>query len=444
MRKTMRVVSALVAVFAILNPIFFVSAQIATSSIQAQIDDQNAQISELNSEIAQYQTQLNATVAQKQSLQNALNQISLTLKKTNASITLSQTQITATQLELDQLSSEISQKQGSIQSDQAALAQSLRSLSAAESVPLVVQVLSVHTLSEIWDDVDETASVRDAFDNQVNTLETDQRALASSQSNEKAKQNQLVQAKQSLQTQQGSLTATQAAKNQLLAQTKSQEATYESIIAQKQSQEKSFEEQLNNLKAQYNQAVNPTEITQAAPGVLQWPIAGQIRITQFFGNTPFADAHAPLYSGHGHDGLDIAAPIGTPVMAALAGTVIGTGNTDAVKSCVGGSFGKWVMIQHDNGLNTMYAHLSQINVSQGDQIATGQVIGYSGETGYATGPHLHFGVYVSAVTKIIPLGQATGGNGACSKAVMPVPPVSGYLNPLNYLPATTFINSTGT
>ena len=96
------------------------------------------------------------------------------------------------------------------------------------------------------------------------------------------------------------------------------------------------------------------------------------------------------------------------------------------------------MIQHGNGLNTMYAHLSQINVSQGQQVATGDVIGFSGETGYATGPHLHFGVYVSAVTKIIPLGQATGGTAPCSRAVMPVPPVSGYLNPLNYLPATPY------
>lgn len=448
MRMTPRIFTAVAAAcFSVVAfaPVSFSLAQTASSSsIQAQIDQQNAQISQLNAEIAQYEKQLSATDAQKQTLQTQLNQIATSLKKTTTSISLSQAQITATQLEINQLASQITQKQSSIQGDQAGLAQSLRTLNQTETVPLAIQVLSDDNLTDIWNDVDQTAAVRDAFDTQVNELKADQQALASSESNQKAKQSQLVQTKQTLQTQQGSLAATQAAKNQLLAQTKSQEATYQSIIAQKKAQEQSFEQALNNLKAQYNIAVNPTQITQAAPGILQWPVAGAIRITQFFGNTPYADAHQALYSGHGHDGLDIGMPIGTPILAALQGTVIGIGNTDSVKACVGGSFGKWVMIQHDNGLNTMYAHLSQIGVTQGQQVATGQVIGYSGETGYATGPHLHFGVYVSAVTKIIPLGQATGGDGACSKAVMPVPPVSGYLNPLNYLPATTFQNLTGT
>ena len=100
------------------------------------------------------------------------------------------------------------------------------------------------------------------------------------------------------------------------------------------------------------------------------------------------------------------------------------------------------MIKHNNGLNTMYAHLSQIGVSEGQQVSTGDVIGYSGETGYATGPHLHFGVYVSSVTKIIRLGEATNGTAPCSRAVMPVPPLAGYLNPLSYLPTTILTNST--
>jgi murein DD-endopeptidase MepM/ murein hydrolase activator NlpD len=83
----------------------------------------------------------------------------------------------------------------------------------------------------------------------------------------------------------------------------------------------------------------------------------------------------------------------------------------------------------------MYAHFSQISVSQGQSVTTGDVLGYSGETGYATGPHLHFGVYVSSATQIITLGQATNAQTPCGSAVMPVTPLAGYLNPLNYLPA---------
>ncbi len=414
------------------------AATSSASTIQAQIDQQNSQITQLNNEIAQYQNQLNATDAKKQTLQSTLNQISISLKKTGTSINLSQAQISATELQILQLAASINAKQASMQSDEAALGESLRTLDRTESQPLVLQVLSDSNISAAWNDIDEESNLRDAFQVQLNSLQAAQQALTSSKAAQETKQTQLQQHQQALKTQQGSLTATKQAQADLLTQTKAQEANFQAIIAQKKAQEASFESALTDLKASANQMVSQSEITTAAPGVLQWPIEGPITISQFFGNTAFADVHAALYSGHGHDGLDITAHIGTPVHAALSGTIIGTGNTDATPGCKGGSFGKWVMIQHGNGLNTMYAHLSQINVTQGQHVSTGDTIGYSGETGYATGPHLHFGVYVSAVTQIVPLGQITNGHSPCSKAIMPVPPVSGYLNPLNYLPATPY------
>src|SRR5205814_1139100 len=101
-----------------------------------------------------------------------------------------------------------------------------------------------------------------------------------------------------------------------------------------------------------------------------------VRVTQYFGNTPFASSGA--YGGKGHNGIDLAASIGTPVHAALSGTIAGTGNTDAIAGCY--SFGKWVFVKHGNGLGTIYAHLSAVNVAAGQQVSTGQLLGYSGET----------------------------------------------------------------
>ena len=175
--------------------------------------------------------------------------------------------------------------------------------------------------------------------------------------------------------------------------------------------------------------LNPSEIPTVGKGILRWPV-DNVRVTQYFGNTAFAASGA--YNGKGHNGIDLGISIGTPLKAALSGIVLGTGNTDATRGCY--SFGKWVMIRHNNGLSTMYAHLSDIKVTEGQSVATGQLIGYSGDTGYATGPHLHFGVYVTSVTEIIRLGSATNRTSACSNVVMPVPrSQSGYLNPLNYL-----------
>jgi murein DD-endopeptidase MepM/ murein hydrolase activator NlpD len=130
-------------------------------------------------------------------------------------------------------------------------------------------------------------------------------------------------------------------------------------------------------------------------------------------------------------------PIGTPVEAALAGTVLATGDTDLAHDAAGDqcySFGKWIMLEHDNGLNTMYAHLSVISVTKGQSVSQGDVIGYSGMTGYATGPHLHFGVYATAGVKILTLGEFRGATTPCENASMPVAPADAYLNPLSYLP----------
>ncbi len=283
------------------------------------------------------------------------------------------------------------------------------------------------------------AAIEQAVGDDMRRLADSQQRLSDAKSSAVQKQSELKVSQNTLQTRKGSLSAQQESQNQLLTQTRSQEAIYQSIIAQKKAQEQDLETALSNLKGQYNVAVDPTQVPTPSPGILAWPIDGKIRITQYFGDTPFAQVHASLYSGHGHDGLDIGAPIGTPVHAALSGTILATGDTDTYHGISGAqcySFGKWVMIKHANGLNTMYAHLSKIGVSPGQSVSTGDVIGFSGETGYATGPHLHFGVYVGAVTQIIPLGQATKAVGTpCSKAIMPVPPVSGYLNPLNYLPS---------
>ena len=91
------------------------------------------------------------------------------------------------------------------------------------------------------------------------------------------------------------------------------------------------------------------------------------------------------------------------------------------------------MVVHGNGINTLYSHLSEIDVSKGQSVATGQTIGLSGMTGYATGPHLHFGVYATEGTQILTLKQFRGTKSSCANATMPVASIDAYLNPLSYL-----------
>lgn len=96
--------------------------------------------------------------------------------------------------------------------------------------------------------------------------------------------------------------------------------------------------------------------------------------------TPYHAAGSHWSSGY-HTGIDFAVPIGTLIKAAGPGTVVKAGH--------GGAYGNEVVIRHDDGMHSQYAHLSQLSVAKGQKVKGGQKIGLSGATGNVTGPHLH-------------------------------------------------------
>lgn len=115
---------------------------------------------------------------------------------------------------------------------------------------------------------------------------------------------------------------------------------------------------------------------------LAWPMT-KFQITQPFGPSDVA-LEPPLgpYK-HFHYGVDIAAPLGTPVMAAADGVVVAVGHTRV-------GYGNYVIIGHGGGIATLYGHLLDTTVKAGDFVARGQQIGHEGSTGLSTGPHVHF------------------------------------------------------
>lgn len=110
----------------------------------------------------------------------------------------------------------------------------------------------------------------------------------------------------------------------------------------------------------------------------QWPISGRV-------GSGFGYRIHPIYGTRRlHTGIDMGASSGTPIAAAKAGTVIGASYR--------GGYGNAVVISHGGGISTLYAHQSKLNVSVGQEVSRGDIVGWVGSTGASTGPHLHFEV----------------------------------------------------
>jgi len=123
--------------------------------------------------------------------------------------------------------------------------------------------------------------------------------------------------------------------------------------------------------------------TQFADAPSIWPVEGRV-------GSSFGEREDPI-NGEGafHPGIDIEAPYGTPVRAAGDGDVTGEN--------MGAGYGRTVVLDHGHDLLTLYGHLSAVSVVPGQHVQRGQVIGYVGQTGRATGPHLHYEVRIHKV-----------------------------------------------
>jgi murein DD-endopeptidase MepM/ murein hydrolase activator NlpD len=185
--------------------------------------------------------------------------------------------------------------------------------------------------------------------------------------------NQVVQVKDSLIDRRNQFASARADKASLLASTRASRQSLEEDVAALQKEQSAI---LARLQASAPSAP-AAPAAQSSGGPMVWPVSGPI-------TSGFCERRS--YEAC-HPGIDIAVPTGTPIHAAASGRV-------AIAGWVGG-YGNYTCIQHSASLSSCYGHQSSIQVSVGQSVSQGQVIGLSGSTGNSTGPHLHFEVRIN-------------------------------------------------
>lgn len=417
------------AVIMVTQPVAISFAQTA-QDIQSKINQKDSDIQQLEEEIASYQAELDTLGQQKSSLSSSLKQLDLTKKKLNADIAVTQNKIDKANLKIQNLSSDIGNKENSITNNINSIKIEINNIDEYEQKSLVEIMLSSDDFTTVWNDLDNIITVREKIREDIKKLQQAKGALEDTRQVSINSKNELTKLKAQLKDQQKIVIQNTNEKNALLKQTKNSESNYQKLLKDRIAKRDAFEKELRDYESQLQFILDPSKLP--AGRVLSWPLE-KVFVTQLFGKTV---ASKRLYVSGTHNGVDFRASVGTPVMAMADGKVMGVGDTDL--TCAGASYGKFVFIEYNNGLSGTFGHLSLIKAYEGQQVKRGDVVGYSGDTGHVTGPHLHVSLYASQAAKM-----ASKASTACDGRTyrLPVASINAYLDVMSYLPSYTINQS---
>jgi murein DD-endopeptidase MepM/ murein hydrolase activator NlpD len=397
------------------------------SDLQAKISAQNAAIEKLNAEIAGYQSQLTKIGADKVTLSNAIKTLTLQSSKLKADIQVTQNKISANNIEIVALGNSITEATANIDDLETTVAKGLREQNEQDNNSLGSLIVARSNFADLWQYQSQQMTFRNSLRDKVGQLASTRTALTTSKTKVEIAKKSLVTLAAQLQDQRLITQKNTADKNTLLSETKNQEAAYQKLVANKVALKNQMEADERDYESKLKFALNPNTLPAAGSSPLAWPL-DKIVITQLFGRTSDAGR---LYASGTHNGVDFGVSTGTPVRAMASGVIVGTGNTDL--TCPKASYGMWMYIKYDNGLSSLYGHLSLIkgDMVAGTRVDTGTIVAYSGSTGYATGPHLHLTIIAAAAGTIqsFPSKACNGRN-----YTAPVAALNAYLDPMLYLP----------
>lgn len=412
-------------------------AQTNLQDIQESLQETASQMEELQEDIQRDEQNLNRVVGEKQTLSSAISNLNYSERKLASEINNTEEEINLTQQEIQNLSQQIERLSGSIEENESFVSTTLREVYKTGDTGVWEALLLYDTFSDFLTETDVLRRTSDVLQEQLVELRSAHIELQKINTQKEIARYELEEQKETLDDRKQVIAYTRYSKQQLLEETKNKEQNYQQSLAEKQKALAEFEARIQQLERELQIAIDESQVQDKLVGLFSWPFSGWYRITQFFGNTSYAAGGA--YNGRGHSGVDFGTPMGTPIVATMDGVVTAADDTGEHGAYINGryqqciSYGKWIVVDHQNGLSTRFGHLSLIKVKDGDRVRRGQVIGYSGNTGISTGPHLHLSVMATQGVQIRRLGDVMATT-ACADARAPITASNAYRDPFDYLP----------
>lgn len=350
----------------------------------ASLRDLQSQQSDLNQQIRDNKEKVEETEGQIYEISGEIETLEGNISTTESKISDLESNIQSNQEEIQKTEEEIAEKERYLDNEYENQREALRTIYEAQKysspVRMIVgastlsQLLNYNTYLEALEEkieasIDEITKIKEDLENKKSELDDQKKELESLREQEKAYKRGLEDQK--------------STKDELLEDKEAEKLSLEDQISEAKEMQSQVEAKIQSLMIAATQANNGQTVIARDRGVsdvgFMWP-ADYMYISAYYSEpTPFQSSHS---------GIDLANIPGTPIYAASSGTVT---TADAMQ--INGhyyAYGNYIIIGHNARFSSLYGHLQSFAVSVGDEVEQGQIIGYMGNTGWSTGPHLHF------------------------------------------------------
>jgi murein DD-endopeptidase MepM/ murein hydrolase activator NlpD len=341
-----------------------------TAAFGNEINQINKQLERLKQNQQEITSGLRETESQQRDVNAELEKIGSAIAQTQNEINTLQAQIHETETHIARTEDELAFASMQIEEKKDQLARRLDAMYRNGNIAYAEVLFNSKDFSELMSNLDMVQLIVD-YDVELLQFLDEQRTIVEDRKAELETSRRLLsELEQMERNRQQTLVASRGTQERLAQELAQDKAALTRQLDQLEKEAKDLEKVLLRLQSE----------GEYIGGVMKWPVPGYSRISSPYGNR----VHPILKTKRFHAGIDIPAPTGTNIIAASAGRVAFAGTQ--------GGYGRTVIIDHGGGIMTLYAHNSQLLVSEGDQVTQGKVIAKAGSTGMSTGPHLHFEV----------------------------------------------------
>ena len=374
--------------------VFFLHADVLAASaddlsqLQHAINEKKASISSLNKQLDSFKAKIKTLAGKGASLQNDIALLENETAMAELDMASTQNSIDQEALELRIIDGQIQDTEDELAKRRSMLSDLLFALNKNDNQGVIEMVLSSGNISDVFDAAQQLESVNDDMKSALEATKLTRNNLEIRQTAHEKKTTDLAASHQLLQKKTDTLETHKNAKLVIAGATKESENQYRTLMSELRSEQQSITNEVSGLQSTLEDKLRVRDGEPSGETIISWPVHGVLTAL-------FHDPTYPFRNLFQHAGLDIAVPQGTAIEAAAPGYV--------ARVYKGQQYGYYVLIIHANGLATLYAHMSRIDVELDQYVTRGQMIGLSGGrpgtvgAGFSTGPHTHFEVRLNGI-----------------------------------------------